>query len=95
MFLRPHACKPTMTLFYLTIPLMVVAVAIAVVPVLVWSFRHKKSLDNGHYRRPSRWHRNRRSGIGCSGTGMPGTTRRHRIWWKTQKCSAWCLPIEW
>ena len=49
MFLRPHACKPTVTLFYLTIPLMVVAVAIAVVPVLVWSFRHKRSLDNGHY----------------------------------------------
>jgi hypothetical protein len=42
--LRAH-----MTLFYLTIPLMIVAVAIAVVPVLVGSFRHDKALENGHF----------------------------------------------
>jgi uncharacterized membrane protein len=38
-----------MTLFYITIPLMIAAVAIAVVPVLVGSFRHDRALERGHF----------------------------------------------
>ncbi len=39
----------TMTLFYLTIPFMVLGVAVAVLPVLIGSFRHHKSLSEGRF----------------------------------------------
>ncbi len=42
-----NARSTTMTMFYLTIPLTAVAVATAVAPVLVGSYRHHRTLREG------------------------------------------------
>ncbi len=42
-----RTCYPAVILLYLSIPLMVIAAAIAVLPVLIGSFRHKRSLEHG------------------------------------------------
>ena len=46
------ACRRTMTIFYVTIPLMVLAVAVAVLPVLLGSVRHHRAMIQGKIETP-------------------------------------------
>lgn len=81
-----------MTPFYVTIPLMVMAVTVAVLPVLAGSFRHHRSMAEGQLetgtwavQEADFWHH------------MLGHRRVEdfaptRIWSRTARCSGWGSP---